>query len=410
MAASDPQKPVEPGLKRSLGLPLLILYGLGVTIGAGIYVLIGVTVGRAGIYAPTAFLLAAIIMVFSAASFAEFSGRYPVSAGEAAYVGAAFQSTTLSRLVGLVVIGIAAISSATISLGAVGYLGEFVAVPAPLLIITVIVLMGAIAAVGILESVVFAGLLTLVEVGGLIAIIWGGFAHHPDLLSALPEVIPTSLDGHVWSGIFGAGILAFFAFIGFEDMVNVAEEAKNPRKNLPLAIFITLALVTVIYFLVVSVAVLNVPLAELAQSAAPLSLVFSSITDLPPQAVSFIAIVATLNGVMIQIIMASRVIYGLAEKDELPKALAHINPKTRTPVVATTWITGAVLVLALLFPLEALAELTSRLTLLIFASVNLSLVRLKWTHRADAHAAFRVPIYVPAIGFVLSALALLPSF
>ena len=242
----------RPKLRRRLSLTLVILYGLGVTIGAGIYVLIGATAGRAGIHAPVAFVLAAVVMGFSAATFCEFVVRFPVSAGEAAYVRAGFGSQSLALLVGLAVMVGGVVSSATISLGAAGYIRAFLdpilSIDRSLLTVLVIIAVAAIACIGILESVAFAGLMTLIEIGGLLAIIIGGILGTPDLLARLPEVVPTSFDGMVWSGIIGATLLAFFAFIGFEDMVNVAEEVHEPERTMPRAIFITLVLATLLYF------------------------------------------------------------------------------------------------------------------------------------------------------------------
>ena len=394
----DPDGGHEPKLRRSLGLGLLILYGLGVTIGAGIYVLIGVTAGQAGLYAPVSFGVAALVMVFSAASFAEFSSRFPVSAGEAAYVRAGFQSDLAALAVGLTVIVSAVIAAATISLGSIGYIREFVHISPPVLIGIVVVAMGAIAGAGTLQSVMFAGILTLIEIGGLLAVIIAGVGTDPALIGKLVTVFPTDLNWSVWSGIFGAGLLAFFAFIGFEDMINVAEEVKNPRRIMPIAIFTTLGLATLLYFLISAIAVLKVPITTLAASEAPLSLVFDRVAHFPPALISAIAIVATLNGVIIQIIMAARVVYGLANSGQIPAVLGRINPHTRTPVLATLLVTAAVLVLALATDLVALAELSSQTTLIIFAAVNLALVRLKMTARAPAHAYMTVPIWIPIIG------------
>lgn len=409
MSVSNSTPSDQPKLKRSLGLGLLILYGLGVTIGAGIYVLIGVTAARAGIYAPVSFSVAALVMVFSAASFAEFSGRFPVSAGEAAYVREGFRSETLALIVGLVVIVEATIAGATISLGSIGYLRSFVDIPPAFLVIGVLILMGLIAAIGTLQSVAFAGILTLIEIGGLLAIIAGGFFGADDIFSKLPLVIPSSFDWSIWSGVFGGAILAFFAFIGFEDMVNVAEETKRPRRTMPIAIFITLGIVTLLYFLISAIAVLSVPVDELAKSEAPLGLVFDAVTPLPAGAINLIAIVATLNGVIIQIIMAARVIYGLANKGNLPKILGRVHKRTRTPIIATVLVTAIMMIFAIGFNLESLAEFTSRMTLTVFVLVNLALVWLKMSRRAPTSGHFSVPIWVPIIGFLLSAIAMLPA-
>ena len=413
-AAAKPQK-----LKRRLSLTLVVLYGLGVTIGAGIYVLIGETAGKAGIYAPASFVLAAVVMGFSAATFSEFVGRLPVSAGEAAYVRFGFGSHAGALLVGLIVMLAGIVSSATISLGSAGYLGAFldpyVEINRALLTVLIIVAVAAIACVGILESVAFAGLMTIIEIGGLAAIVIGGFGGSPELIARLPEVVPANLDAAIWSGVLGAGLLAFFAFIGFEDMVNVAEEVRNPQRTMPRAIFITLFLATILYFIVTSIAVLSVPLEELAATDAPLGLVFGAVTDLPPGLISGIAIIATFNGIVIQMIMASRVLYGLADQGTIPRQagrfLGYVYGPTGTPVVATALIAFIVAVLALNFEIARLASITSQLILAVFVAVNLALIRVKWREKLGhgerpSVLVFQVPMIVPVLGAALS-LALL---
>ena len=407
---SGPQTRGAPGdahLRRVLSLPLLVLYGLGVTIGAGIYVLIGATVGRAGIYAPLSFVLAAVAMVFSACSFAELSSRYPVSAGEAAYVRHAFNSDTMALLTGLLVITSAIISSAAICIGSAGYIEQFFNVPQDLLITAILLVLGLIAAWGIMESVAFAGVITVVEVAGLLLIVGAGFVSDPAMFTRLPEIVPPALDVAATSAIASAGLLAFFAFIGFEDLVNLAEEAKNPRRNMPLAIFFTLLGATIIYVLVAFVAVMTVPLDVLAVSSAPLTLVFERTTTMNPAIITTIAIFATLNGVIVQIIMASRVIYGLAGQGSLPAVFARIHPVTRTPLVATAAVLLLVLVLALFFPLEQLAEFTSRIVLINFSLVNLALFKLKLSGKTAIEDGFTVPLWVPLAGFVISVLFLI---
>lgn len=402
-----------PKLRRRLSLTLVVLYGLGVTIGAGIYVLIGATAGRAGLHAPVAFVLAAVVMGFSAATFCEFVVRFPVSAGEAAYVRAGFGSQAIALSVGVAVMLGGVVSSATISLGAAGYIGAFLdpvlTVDRSVLTVAVIALVAVIACVGILESVAFAGLLTVIEVGGLLAIILGGLVGTPDLLARLPEVMPTSFDAAVWSGIISATLLAFFAFIGFEDMVNVAEEVREPERTMPRAIFITLTLATLLYFLVATIAVLNVPADALGGSAAPLGLVFAAVTSLPPALIAAIATIATVNGIIIQVIMASRVLFGMCDQGTIPGAvgrfLGQVNSRTGTPVVATVAVAIVVGVLAISFPIERLAGATSQIILVIFVVVNLALITLKWRESRQLkppHPGFRVPMWVPVTGAILS--------
>jgi amino acid transporter len=410
----SPQK-----LKRRLSLTLVVLYGLGVTIGAGIYVLIGETAAKAGQYAPVSFVLAAVVMGFSAATFSEFVGRLPVSAGEAAYVRFGFGSHAVALIVGLVVMLAGIVSSATISLGSAGYLGQFldpiVNVDRSLLTVIVITAVAAIACIGILESVAFAGVMTLIEIGGLAAIVIGGFGGSPELIARLPEVIPSTLDGVLWSGILSAGLLAFFAFIGFEDMVNVAEEVRNPERTMPRAIFITLVLATALYFVVASIAVLSVPLNELAGTDAPLGLVFGAVTNLPPGLIGGVAIIATFNGIVIQVIMASRVLFGLADQGTIPgaagRALGYVYGRTGTPVVATIVVALLVAFLALSFEIARLAGVTSQLILAVFVVVNLALIRVKVRERRGhgvkpSVRVFQVPIGVPVLGALLSGLLL----
>jgi amino acid transporter len=382
-------------LKRSLSLLQATLYGLGVTIGAGIYVLIGAAAARAGMHAPVAFVLAAVLMALTAASFAELAGRMPVAAGEAAYVRDAFQSDKLALLVGLLVVAVAVVSAAAISVGSAGYIGVFIPWPETLLIALVVLVMGAIAGWGIKESVIFAGVMTLIEVGGLLLLILAGMASGPELVTRLPEALPPLGDATVMAGLMGTVMLAVFAFIGFESLANVAEEVREPQRTLPRAIFLTLALSTLLYVLVVWVALVAVPREELAQSKAPLGLVFERLTGASPRTMSLIAIVATLNGIIVQIIMASRVLYGLAHQGELPPFFAAVNDATRTPINATAVTTALVMVFAVLLPLGHLADLTSRITLVVFALVNLALIRIKARGRPAPTGAYVAPAWIP---------------
>lgn len=393
----------EPTLRRSLGLWSAVLYGLGVTIGAGIYVLIGPAAGRAGMHAPLAFVLAAVAMGFTGASFAEFGGRYPVSAGEAAYVNAGFRSRLLSAVVGYLVIATGVVSAAAVSVGSAGYIAVFVPLPVPVLVLIVVVVMGLIACWGIRESVAFAGLMTLIEIGGLVILIAGGVISEPDLFKRLPEAVPASVSLSLWSGILAASLLAVFAFTGFENLANVAEEVHEPERLLPRAIFLTLLISTLLYVAVAWVSLVAVPASELAASKAPLALVFQKQTGFSPALISLIAIVATLNGVIVQHIMASRVLYGLAGQGSAPAVFHRVNRFTRTPVIATVVVVAISSVLAISLGLERLADLTSRITLVTFALVNLALVLVKWRETSPPpKGVFVVPIWVPAFGFVMT--------
>ena len=389
----------EVGLKRSLTLTHAVLYGLGVTIGAGIYVLIGAAAARAGMHAPLAFVAAAILMGFTAASFAELASRMPVAAGEAAYVREAFQSERLSLAVGGLVIVIAVVSGAAISVGSAGYIRVFIDLPEPIILTVVVLSMGVIAAWGIQESAAFAGAMTLIEVGGLLLLVFAGAFLEPDLIRRLPEILMPASSATL-IGFISAAHLAVFAFIGFEAIVNVAEEMHEPKRTLPRAIFLTLALATLLYVAVVWVALIAVQPAELGASEAPLALVFERLTGISPYTMSLIAIVATLNGIIVQIILASRVFYGLARLGSLPAAFQQVSTFTRTPLLATAVTVGVVLVLALLLPLEQLADLTSRFTLIMFALINLALIRIKRREPEPPRNVYVAPFWMPWAGLV----------
>jgi basic amino acid/polyamine antiporter, APA family len=255
------------------------------------------------------------------------------------------------------------------------------------------------AAWGIKESVTFAGVMTLIEVGGLVVLIVAGALNEPDLVGRLPEMLlPANPAAFV--GLMGAAHLAVFAFIGFEALVNVAEELHAPQQTLPRAIFITLALTTLLYVLVVWVALVAVSPAELASGKAPLGLVFERLTGASPRTMSLIAVIATLNGIIVQIILAARVLYGLARQGTLPTALGQVSAVTQTPLLATGVIVAIVLTLALLLPLQHLADFASRFTLILFALINLALIRIKARENSSPLCSYLAPRWVPWAGLV----------
>lgn len=392
--------PIPTPLKRAFSLPLLTFYGLGTILGAGIYVLIGEVVANAGMLAPLAFLLASILAGFSAFSYAELGARFPFSAGEAVYVQQAFGRRGLARSVGLLIVGIGVVSSATLVNGFVGYIQVFVNVEPWLAILLLLVALVGVAMWGITQSAWVAALSTVVEMGGLVLV----FAVAAPSLQELPahweEMLP-SWDIAVWVGVAAGAFVAFYAFIGFEDIVNVAEEVQQPSRNLPLAVLICLGIATLLYMAIAVVTILEVPLAELSGSDAPLALVYERATGHPPVFISLISLAAVVNGALIQIIMASRVLYGMACQGWLPAVFASVHQVTRTPLVATSLLGVVILIMALWLPLVTLAELTSLITLTVFSLVNLSLWQVK---RREPHPAgiMVFPSWLPVAGFVCS--------
>lgn len=401
----DEASTTKAGLRRTLGLPMVVLYGLGVTIGAGIYVLIGETAGRAGMSAPLAFVVASLVMVCPAASFAELTGRLPFAAAEAHFVDEAFHLQWLTLAVGLAVALVGVISSAAIGLGSAGYIAQIINLPHFVIVTAIFVMMGLVAAWGIRESIFFAGALTLIEIGGLLAILAGATLSDTDFLPRLGDILPTMDDLHL-RGIAAASLIAFFAFIGFENIDSIAEETTNPQRTLGYAIFITLGLSTLLYAAIAAVAVLTIPPTELAATEAPLAELFLRMTGMSPQAITLVAIVATLNGIIVQIIMTSRVLYGLSNKGQLPAVFAKVHPLTHTPLIATSIAAGSALFLALAFPIAELAEWTSRITLVVFILACSALVRIKLRGTPPPPGTFVVPLWVPILGILMCAVLL----
>ncbi|MGL4241280.1 MAG: APC family permease [Beijerinckiaceae bacterium] len=395
---NDPINSPAGGLRRRLTLPLLVLYGVGISIGAGIYVLIGAVAGHAGTFAPWAFVTSAVVMAFTVASYSELSARFPVSAGEAAYVRAAFDSRLLSTLTGLLTVVIGVVSTAAVALGSAGYIGQFTTLEPWIIVVVVIVSLALVAGWGILESVVVAGVLTLIEVGGLIAILVAAAGADVPLAEALKP--PPVFEPGVLSGLALGSLFAFFAFIGFEDLANVAEEAVDPTRTLPLAMVLTLAIVTLLYVAIAVVAVSAVPIAELAGSSAPLSLVFRKLTGISPATISMIAIVATLNTILAQMTMASRVLYGMARQGDLPGILGSVDGRTATPLFATALVAALAMMLALIAPIGSLAKATSMATLLVFAMVNLALIRLRQKEHGGPDHIRHIPGWVSWAGLI----------
>jgi len=385
--------PAKVELRRSLSLPLITFYGLGTILGAGIYVLVGKVAGMAGMYAPISFALAAVIAGLSAFTYMELCSRHPLAGGAAVYTQQGFGLRWLSILVGFMIVLSGLVSAATISKGFVGYFRVFVELPDVLIIVAVVVALALLAAWGIAQSVTAAAVATVIEVGGLILIIAVASASFGALPERLPELIP-SFDLVAWEGIFLGGCLAFYAIIGFEDMANVAEEVQDPIRNMPRAILLAIALSTLLYLAVSLAAVLAVPMDELTASGAPLALMFEQATGASPKIMALISLFAVINGALIQIIMAARMLYGMSREGWLPKRIGKVNARTQTPVLATILVSIGVLVLALALPLVTLAKITSFSVLAVFALLGVALARMKRAG-APARGVYTVPAWVP---------------
>ncbi|WP_421786212.1 APC family permease [Hyphobacterium sp.] len=384
-------------LKRAVGLTGLTLYGLGVTLGAGIYALIGEMSGAAGLYAPLAFLFAGGLAAFTGLSYAELASRYPEAAGEAAYVDHAFSRRAITALAGYGVVLSGSISAAVVLHGFAGYFSALSALPSWIAVFAVIAGLVAIVAWGVELSIWVAGAITVTEAAGLLMII---AVATPDAVT-MPPPAPDAV-GIPWAGIFAATVMAFFAFIGFEDIVNMAEETRAARRTVPLAILLTLSISAVLYAAVSFVAVRAVDPAQLAEESGPLAAVFESATGLSGTPIALIAVLAMLNGALVQLMMASRVFYGLARRGLAPAPLARVHRVRRTPVRATLLAGTLVAALTLAGGLGPLAIAASTVTLLVFSLVNAALIAVRWRDPECGKAGFQAPVWAPYLGVATS--------
>jgi basic amino acid/polyamine antiporter, APA family len=378
-----------PGLRRVLTFWPLLFYGLGVIVGAGIYVAIGTVMARAGDTAPVAFLLAGITAAMTGLCYAELAGRFPEASGSVVYVKRGFGSEALARLTGLAVTATVAISAASIAHGAISYLGILLPWPPGVLLLALIVACAAVAAYGVGESVRIAATIGVLEIGGLIAATIAGLLAAPEL--HFRAMLPLDLTG--WSRTVAGAFIAFFAFTGFETMANLAEETKDPHRTLPLGILAAIAASIVLYVSVATAAVLSDSVSD-----RPLLDIFVGAGVWVFATVGFLAVG---NGTLVQIVMLARLFYGMARNAQLPALFARVNPRTQTPLQATALAGCIVTAAAVLASFEQLLVLANALTLAIFVLVDLALWRVQ--RSAGAAPGFVTPGWVPPIAAVLAA-------
>jgi amino acid transporter len=381
----------HPQLRRSLGFWGLAFYGIGDILGAGIYALVGKVAGVAGAASWSAFTVALVVAGLTALTYAELGGRFPRSAGESFFTQQAFGRPGLSLVVGWVVLCSGILSLATVSVAFGGYMSGLVpGLPSKVTVVGILLLLAAINFRGMRESSTTNIVATMVELTGLlIVIVVGALFLNRESNQGITQTIEASRDVD-WTGIARGAALGFFAFIGFEDMVNVAEEVKEPERNMPRAILTALGVTGIVYLLVVVVATSVVAPATLAESKAPLLSVVQRSTDaVPDRLFTLIALFAVANTGLLNFIMGSRLIYGMSRQGLLPSALGKVHPKR--PLSGT---------------LTYLAGTTSLLLLLVFFTLNLSLIAIK---RRDGEPVrtFCAPRVVPVVG-ALTCLGLMP--
>ena len=389
-------------LSRSITPKLLLLFIVGDILGGGIYALVGEVGAETGGAIWSAFILALVMAAFTAGSYAELVAKYPHAGGAALYVHRAFGNRFISFLVAFAVIMSGITSASALARGFGGdYLGEFIDIK---VVIGALLLLVAITLVnlrGIAESVKLNVGFTVVEIGGLLLIV----------LIAVVAIFQGDADtgrafefkegSSVLAAALAGSALAFYALVGFEDSVNVAEEATDPVRTYPKVLFAGLAIAGVLYFLVTVAASAVVPTGDLANSSGPLlEVVKQGPLGIPEKVFSAIGLLALANGALINMIMASRLLYGMAREDVVPRQLGSVWKTRRTPWVAILFTAGIAVGLITTADLEKLAEVTVALLVIVFMIVNASVLYLR-RDRVD-HDHFQVPSVFPVLGVGVS--------
>jgi APA family basic amino acid/polyamine antiporter len=385
----SPSGDSAPGLKKEAGLFQVVAYGIGNIIGAGIYVLVGDASGLAGASVWFAFLVGAVVALFTGLSYAELAAVYPKAASEYVFLGRAYGNRALSFLTQWMMLVTEVVAAAAVALGFAGYLSTIVDVPLIPTAAALLVLLTIVASTGIKQSLKLNTVLSLVAIGGLVVVVGAGIGKIGSIsYVASPTGIP---------GVLAATVLVFFAYIGFDNISNLSEETKDPEKTIPRGLLISLALSTVLYILVGLASVSLVPWWRLAASEAPLALAVSTVFGQSGSDILTVAaLLTTLNTVLVLLLVSSRIIYGLGREGALPKALGRVSKRTSAPLLASLVTLAMALLILPLGQIGTIAKVTSFGSLLTFALVNLALLHLR---RVAPHLSrpFRVPL---SIGWV----------
>jgi len=396
-------------LKRTLNLPQLVFYGVGTIVGAGIYSVIGAAAGQAGTYLWMSFLLAGTAAFLTVLSYAELASALPKAGGEYQFVKFAFkQFPLLAFMVGFLIAVNSAATAATVSIAFAGYMNVFLDFPGWIISLALLALCTAINIRGISESTWASIALICVEVGGLILLIaCGALGGSWEKFTSAPEAMNIG-------GIFSATALIFFVYIGFEDIVNLSEETLEPKRTVPRALLLSVVITSAIYLMVAMAVMALVPPETLAESESPLETAAATISPLAGNALAVTALFATASTALISLISISRLLFGMARDGDMPKALAKVLPKRKTPWVAALTLFALACALLPLGRVEIVASISSFGILLVFITIQIAVIRLRFSKPGLARG-FRVPLsigrlpLVPIVGILFCA-ALLTRF
>ena len=416
-----------PKLKRALGLFEATLYGVGIIVGAGIYALIGKVCGLAGNAVWLSFALSSVLAVFTGLSYAELTSLFPKDAAEYEYAKATIRNKFIGLLVTWFVIGSFVISASAVAIGFGNYLAalifgqnwDWVVTLGPIAInwptifaILSIILFTYINYRGIEISSDINIPSTLLEVGGLILIVLGVLAllimgkTHPINYFEMPNG---------WHGVFSGAILAFFAYIGFGSIAKMGEEMRDPERNMPKAILLSIIITTILYILVAVASVTAVPWQTLYNAPNPAALVAGTVHPWLNLAIAIIALFSTGNTILLILITTSRMMYGVASEGALPRKLAKVHPKTRTPYISV-FAVGLIATLVTLFKdIQTVAEVTNIWIFVVYIFVNLAVILLRY-QRPKAKRMFKMPLNIgrfpilAGFGLITSTMMLVYSY
>ena len=392
----------EPTLHRSVGPFQMALYGLGSMLGAGIYGLIGKAAGEVGNAVWLAFLVALVAALLTALSYASLGSRYPRAAGAVYVAHRAYGFPLLSFMVGLALVcsGLTSVATQSRVFGA-NFIELFGLNGMPIVAIALCYLfaMTVIVFRGIQEAMWVNVLCAGVSIAGLLLVVAVGVSYwgSVDYL----ETPPTSGGEQTFLIVIQGAVLAFFAFIGFEDMYNVAEEVREPERTIPLGLVSAMVIAAVIYIAVAITAVSVVPWQELAAAPGPITEVVARAAPIvPPILFTAITIFAVANTGLVNFVTASRLLYGMSRQNLLPNHLGRVHRHRRTPHIAILVLFLVLVPLALMGTIAELAAATVLLLLTVFAVVNGSLFILKG-RKGEPPGRFEIPRIIPALGFLV---------
>jgi APA family basic amino acid/polyamine antiporter len=364
------------------------MYGVGLILGAGIYVLIGEAAGFAGNALWISFILGGIVAAFAGLSYSELTALFPRAAAEYVFVKEGFRSDFIGFIVGWLTILTSIIVAATVALGFGGYMEELTNIPIIISALAILGILSFVNFIGIKESAWANTIFAIITIAGLGIIIVIGFSF------PMETEIDYFENPLGFSGIILAFVLVFFAFIGFEDMANVAEEVKRPQKTIPRAIMLSVLITTIIYIFVSFASIRIVGWEQLAESSAPLAFVAEQrLGNQGHFVLSIIALFATASTILITLVAGARIFYGMARDGSLPNKLALIHHKTKTPWLAVILIFVTAIGFSFIGDIVIVANIVVFAVVVTFAMINLSVILLRYT-RPDLERPYRVPVNV----------------